>query len=112
MTIVKAAEDLPGAGLGLYAKAYFKRGDVVGIYENASEGQRLTAHRIKDASHKSQYAVEHGGLVRDAWDPVFQQPCCKTGYINDYHDAAKDNVILGIHPLQPNKLLVIASKEI
>ena len=56
--------------------------------------------------------MEHEGLVRDAWDEVNGCPCCKTGYINDYLDADMDNVQLGIHSLQPNKLLVIAAKQI
>ncbi len=58
-TIVKPADDLPGAGLGLYATDVFERGEVVGIYENASGGQRRTSYRIKDPANKSQYAVEH-----------------------------------------------------
>jgi len=111
-TVVKPADDLPGAGLGLYATAVFVRGDVVGIYENASGGQRRTMQRIKDPANQSQYAVEHEGLIRDAWDEVNERPCCNSGYINDYHDASKDNVQLGIHPLHPNKLLVIATKVI
>jgi len=111
-TIVKPADDLPGAGLGLYATAVFNRGDVVGIYENASRGQRRTSNRIKDPTNKSQYAVEHEGLVRDAWDDINKGPCCNSGYINDYLDAGMDNVQLGIHSLHPNKLLVIASNQI
>jgi hypothetical protein len=50
-TIVKPADDLPGAGLGLYATAVFVRGDVVGIYENVSGGQRRTMQRIKDPAN-------------------------------------------------------------
>ena len=56
--------------------------------------------------------MEHEGLVRDAWDDINKGPCCNSGYINDYLDASMDNVQLGIHSLHPNKLLVIASKQI
>ena len=73
MMIVKLAVDLPGFGLGLYATAVFQRGDVVGIYENAKDGQRLNVHRVKNAN-KSQYALEHEDLVRDAWDSIEIRP--------------------------------------
>ena len=59
MMIVKLAVDLPGFGLGLYATAVFQRGDVV--------------HRVKNAN-KSQYALEHEDLVRDAWDSIEIRP--------------------------------------
>jgi hypothetical protein len=63
--------------------------------------------------NKSQYAVEHEGLVRDAWDEVNLCSCCNFGNIIDYRDVHNmDNAQLGINSLQPNKLLVIASTKI
>jgi len=104
--------NLKNAGLGLFATAQIKAGEIIGIYENYTGGKRLTAARIKRPSHQSAYAVEHNGLVRDAWNPELQKPCCNTAYSNDPMDANKDNATLAINPNFPMTLLLIATKDI
>lgn len=103
---------LPGAGLGLFAIAPIKTGEIIGIYENYTGGKRLTSSRIKHPTHHSAYAVEHNGLVRDAWNPVLQQPCCKPAYANDSMNADLDNCTLAINPNFPMTLLLIATRDI
>jgi hypothetical protein len=110
--IVKPDTTLPDAGLGLFAIASIKTGDIIGIYENYNGGQRLTSNRILRPSHKSAYAVEHNGLVRDAWNPELNQPCCKLAYSNDAMDSTKDNATLGVNSNFPMTLLFIATKDI
>ena len=60
-----------GAGEGLFFKRAMKKGDMVGIYENYTGGQRLTSGNINAKLRLSDYAIEYEGLVRDVWDPVF-----------------------------------------
>jgi len=110
--LVQPDSTLPNAGLGLFATASIKKGEIIGIYENYSGGKRLTAARIKRPSHRSAYAVEHNGLVRDAWNPDLNQPCCKLAYSNDSMDPAKDNATLGVNPNFPMSLLFIATQDI
>jgi hypothetical protein len=98
--------------LGLFATATIKKGEIIGIYENYSGGKRLTSARIKRPSHRSAYAVEHNGLVRDAWNPDLNKPCCKLAYSNDSMDLTKDNATLGVNPNFPMSLLFIATKDI
>jgi len=98
--------------MGLFAIASIKKGDIIGIYENYSGGKRLTSARIKRPSHRSAYAVEHNGLVRDAWNPDLNKPCCKLAYSNDSMDPNKDNATLGVNPNFPMSLLFIATQDI
>ena len=110
--LVKSAEELSDAGDGLYAIAHINAGDIIGIYENHRGGKRLNAQRIKDTQHQSAYAVEHNGLVRDAWDPINRRPCCKVASANDCMDKDKDNAKLGINENFPLTLLMIATTDI
>ena len=110
--LVQPDTTLPNAGLGLFATAPIKNGEIIGIYENYTGGKRLTSSRIKRPSHRSAYAVEHNGLVRDAWNPVLKKPCCKLGYSNDSMDPTKDNATLGVNPNFPMTLLFIATRDI
>ena len=110
--LVQPDSTLPNAGLGLFAIASIKKGDIIGIYENYSGGKRLTSARIKRPSHRSAYAVEHNGLVRDAWNPDLNKPCCKLAYSNDSMDPTKDNATLGVNPNFPMSLLFIATQDI
>ena len=110
--LIQPATELQEAGNGLYATTHIKEGDIIGIYENAKGGKRLTSSRIKDPSHSSEYAIEYEGLVRDAWDPILRKPCCKVAQANDACDATKDNATLGINPNFPMTLLMLASKDI
>jgi len=87
-------------------------GEIVGIYENYSGGRRLVSHRITHYTNTSHYAVKHGSLVRDAWDPINQCPCCKIAYANDCMDLTKDNATFSVHDLYPDKLLMVASRHI
>ena len=89
-----------------------KKGDIVGIYENYTGGQRLTSGRIKSDRHKSDYAIEYKGLVRDAWDPVLQKPCHHLGYGNDSLDINRDNMTLPKHPDCPKLLLMILTRDV
>ena len=66
---IKQVTEPEGAGEGLFFKHDMKKGDIVGIYENYTGGERLTGGRIKSERHLSDYAIEHEGLVRDAWEP-------------------------------------------
>lgn len=110
--LVRPAEELPGAGLGLYTTEPIEAGDIIGIYENYSGGRRLVSHRITHHTNTSHYAVKHGSLVRDAWDPINQCPCCKIAYANDCMDLTKDNATFSVHDLYPDKLLMVASRHI
>ena len=67
----------------MFFKQAMKKGDIVGIYEIYTGGQRLTSGRIKSDLHLSDYAVKHDGVVRDAWDPVRQKPCHHLSNAND-----------------------------
>jgi hypothetical protein len=110
--LVKSADEIPGAGKGLYTTKPINEGDIIGIYENYSGGRRPVSHRILHPANKSHYAVKHETLIRDAWDPTRQCPCCNTAYANDSMDPNKDNSKFAIHPLYPDKLLLIATKFI
>jgi len=110
--LVQPDSTLSNAGMGLFAIASIKKGDIIGIYENYSGGKRLTSARIKRPSHRSAYAVEHNGLVRDAWNPDLNKPCCKLAYSNDSMDPNKDNATLGVNPNFPMSLLFIATQDI
>ena len=110
--LVKSADELPGAGLGLYTTAPITKGEIIGIYENYSGGPRAAPQRILHHTNTSHYAVKHGHLVRDAWDPIQQRPCCNTAYANDSMDSSKDNATFSVHTLYPDKLLMIATTDI
>jgi len=110
--LVKSADELPGAGLGLYTTESIPAGAIIGIYENYSGGLRPAAHRIMHHTNTSHYAVQHGGLVRDAWDPINLRPCCNTAYANDIMDSTKDNATFSVHDLYPDKLLMVATRDI
>ena len=110
--LVKSADEIPGAGKGLYTTKPINEGDIIGIYENYTGGRRPVSHRILHPANKSHYAVKHETLIRDAWDPTRQCPCCNTAYANDSMDPNKDNSKFAIHPLYPDKLLLIATKYI
>ena len=101
-----------GAGEGLFFLHVMRKGDILGIYENVTGGQRLTSGRIKSDTHQSDYADEHEGLVRDAWDPVPRKPCHRLGYANDSLDIARDNMALYIHPDRPKLLLMILTRDV
>ena len=77
------------------------KGDIVSIYKSYTGGLCLTSGRIKSDPHLSDYAVEHEGLVRDAWDPVLIKPCHDLGYGNDSLGIAWENMALHIHPDRP-----------
>ena len=51
------AEDLPGAGKGLYALAHLPRFTIIGIYTG---GEDLTAETVADPSYQSDYVVPYG----------------------------------------------------
>ena len=78
----------------MFFKQAMKKGDIVGIYEIYTGGQRLTSGRIKSDNHLSDYAIEHVGMVRDAWDPILQKPCHHLVYTNHCLDRARDNMEL------------------
>ena len=110
--LVKSADELPGAGLGLYTTEHIAKGEIIGIYENYSGGPRAAPQRILHHTNTSHYAVKHDNLVRDAWDPIQQRPCCNTAYANDSMDSSKDNATFSTHTLYPDKLLMTATKDI
>ena len=104
--------ELPGAGKGLWINGTIKKGDVVGIYENATTGARRTRSRITDTSYISDYSISFNGLYRDALDTTTGAPCCKLAHANDALDPTKDNLFPAIHKTRPHVLLIIASRDI
>ena len=62
-----------------------KKGDIVGVYENYTVGERLTGGRNKSKRHLFDYAIEHEGMVRDAWDPVIKKLGQNPGQYNPAH---------------------------
>jgi hypothetical protein len=92
--LVKFADELPGAGLGLYTTEPITKGEIIGIYENYSGGPRAAPQRILHHTNTSHYAVKHDNLVRDAWDPIQQRPCCNTAYANDSMDSIIKKIII------------------
>ena len=109
--IVRDVVDPPRAGKELFLCKDTKRGDIAGIYESFTGGQRLTGRRIKDNSHVSCYAVKFEGLVRDAWDPTAGSPCYQLEFTNDALDRTRDNMTFFIDRLRPNALIVVMFKE-
>ena len=109
---IRQDTSLPAAGLGLWINGLIREGDVVGIYENATNHTRMTTARITNPMHKSDYAITHAGLCRDALNQSTRLPCCKVAYANDALDSRKDNLLPDIHPTRPNLLLLRATRDI
>ena len=63
-------------------------------------------HKISD------YAIDHEGLVRDAWDLILQKPCHHLRDTNDILDVARDNMALYIHPNRPKQLLMVLTRDV
>ena len=103
---------LPNAGYGLKFINEVPAGVIIGIYENATGGKRMTPAWIQNAANRSEYAVQHEGLFRDAYDTATGKPCCKVAYANDALDITKDNLELYIHNLFPDRLVVRTTKKI
>ena len=103
---------LPNAGLGLQFVNAVPSGTIIGIYENATGGKRMTSAWILSESNRSEYAVQHEGLYRDAYDTATRKPCCKVAYANDALDVTKDNLELYTHHLFPDRLVVRTTKPI
>ena len=49
---IKQFKDPEGVGEGLFFGHAMRKGDLVGIYEHFTGGQRLTSGRIKSDTHK------------------------------------------------------------
>ena len=86
-TYVGHSKLIPGER-GLFAGRQFQPGDKVGEYYG---GEHLSRETVYSANHKSKYAVDIKGIIRDCWCPRTQQVLCMTGYINDLLDEAKEN---------------------
>ena len=103
------AEDLPGAGKGLYALAHLPRFTIICIYTG---GEDLTAATVADLSYQSDYVVTYGDLIRDALDHRTNIPLCDVAFINDSLDPSRHNTEWYIHPEFPDKILVISIADI
>ena len=103
---------LPGAGEGLYTTEALTCGQIVGIYENYTDGKRVTTSRVRDPTNTSLYAVEYNGIYRDAWNPKSRAVCCLPAKINDPLDASRDNATFGTHASYPARLLVVTTKPV
>ena len=104
-------DELPDSGKGLFLAHSLPQGTILGIYENGPRAKRITKSRVKHPDHISDYAVEYGTLVRDAWNPNTGTPCCLVPYSNDPLDKTKDNATFYIHPAHPTKLLLVLTKS-
>ena len=109
---IRENTELPGAGNGLWIKGSFKKGEIIGIYENGTTGVRRTQSRITDASNVSDYAITYNGLYRDAFDARTGAPRCKLAYANDALDQTKDNLIPAVEHIRPNVIFIKASRDI
>ena len=72
----------------------------------------MTTARITNPIHKSDYAITHAGLCRDALNQSTGLPCCRVAYANDALDSGKDNLLPDIHPTRPTLLLLRATRDI
>ena len=110
--LVHDAYELPGAGKGLYTTEPLLPGQIIGIYENHTDGKRVTKDRVRDPHNTSLYAVECNGLVRDAWNPRTGTIYGMLPYMNDPLDASLDNVTFGTNAEDPTKLLGVVTRPI
>ena len=106
---IAEADDLPGAGKGLFALTNIPRFTVIGIYTG---GEDLSAETVSDPDYQSDYVVTHGDQVRDALDHQTNRPICDVAFINDALDPSRQNTDWYIHPDFPDKLLVISITDI
>ena len=101
--------DPPEAGLGLYTAVGFAQFDIIGIYTG---GEHLMLSDVLNPRHVSDYVVQYGGLVRDAWDAHAHSVTCHVARANDPLNLDKANADWYIHPHYPTLLLVLATKSL
>jgi hypothetical protein len=87
-----AKSTIPGAGYGLFALRRFDDQtdgpEHVGEYKG---GTTLTEDRVYAPGRNRDYAIIHGGLLRDAWDHIRKRVQSLVPYTNDPLDAALEN---------------------
>ena len=87
-----AKSTIPGADNGLFTSRYFDGNDnddaLIGEYYG---GEQLTKAQIYTPGYHSDYTIEFGSLIRDAWSPQLRKVLCMVGYINDPLDEDMEN---------------------
>ena len=87
-----AKSTIAGADYGLFAAHYLNCLDhddaIIGEYYG---GEHLTAHQIYAPGYHSNYAIQFGTLIRDAWSTSLRKVLCMLGYVNDPFDETLEN---------------------
>ena len=87
-----AKSTIPGADYGLFVSVFLNGNDnddaYVGEYYG---GEHLTKTQIYAPGYHSDYTIEFGSLIRDAWCSALRKVQCMTGYMNDPLDETKEN---------------------
>jgi histone-lysine N-methyltransferase EZH2 len=104
-----ADSDIPGAGKGLFATSYIPRFTVIGIYTG---GDHLDAKTVSSPNYHSDYVLQLGDQVRDAFNHHTGTPTCDAAFINDSLDLSCPNTDWYIHPEFPTLVLVLAISDI
>ena len=91
-TVYVSDSTLPGAQKGLFADRLFDGLDedsaLVGEYFG---GENLTSQDVFNVDYISDYAIQFGTIIRDAWSHVLKKVLCLTGYVNDPLDESLEN---------------------
>ena len=87
-----AQSTIPGAGYGLFASRRFDDQtdgpEHVGEYKG---GTTLTEDKVHAPGRNRDYAIIHGGLLRDAWDHIRKRVQSLVPYTHDPLDQALEN---------------------